>query len=252
VCLVSRIQLMPCCVSVQTTVYRKDPTSGVMIASDIFRCGEEGCNKTFKTRGGLSTHQGHHKRVRNPKRSRVEVAAQQTDVSEANSNSSHPLAMTATTDVDKAPVPPPPFAQHPAAVVMATQAVPAAGTIAKPTAIGIVGNPVASYNQTGSPAQSSQTIRLHLTPTAPAAAYSHSVSGDVYTNIWGSANASQHHYGAGQWARVKAETGNCNVSNCDEVAACFPTSPLVAPPPHISVPLTGPDDGTSQPRWDRI
>ena len=236
--LVNCTQLMPRCVSVQTTVYRKDPTSGEMIASDIFRCGEQGCNKTFKTRGALSTHQGHHKRVRNPKRSRVEAAAQAT-VNEGNSNRRHTVAVAAITSVDKAPAPPSPFMTHPAAVVMATHASQGVGTFDKSTATGIIAPYAVGVGHFGSPAQAPQHLGLHLTPTAPAPALPYSTNGEA--SAWGPADGSQHQF----------ETGSSSVGNCDEVEACFPTSPLVAPPPHVSVPLTGPD-GTSQSRWDRI
>ena len=83
--------------------------------------------------------------------------------------------------------------------------------------------------QFGSPTPSAHLLGPQLTPTAYAA------SADLVA--WASANGGGgggHQFGSGQWVGADTVGGG----NCDEVEVCFRTdSPLVAPPPHVSVPL---------------
>lgn len=209
----------------------------MMVASAVFRCGLEGCNKTFKTRGALATHQGHHKR----KRSREELDTNPPDATGSKSckadvlGANYTAVEAAAAGADGAAAPKSPLMQHPAGLVD-THAIQALATIQHQGEAGFHGNSVASYaagiGQLGQTTPVSPLLGPPLTPTSTVCAPG------VVLGAWTSETGGQHQYGVGQWA---GDNEGAPPSNCDEVEVCLPCSPLVAPPPHVSVPSTESD-----------
>lgn len=206
-----------------------------MIASDVFRCDEEGCNKTFKTRGALSTHQGHHKRKRVQRhcptakgsgdrtsggnkshRPNIPCSSQQLVVVEVEAAPQARVTQrpenAISVEVQQASVPMPwPYAARNQNESVASHALP----------VGQFGSPI----QTASATPSRNPLGALPTPTT------YMYSGDLAA--W--ANCSQHFVGAGHTGQGISSTNNAGTS--EEVEICLPSSPLAAPPPHVSIPV---------------